>query len=133
MGYRHFTRLEEFIELARPGDIYREEAPDGLAVLTFRARSRRTGIDHLRAERLATDLIARGVADYAYRTCARTGTLFNTRDRYGDPAFLATSGQERPVSVVAVTCAQHSQTRLLAHHASVAKTHFSLDRQEVSA
>lgn len=26
MDYRHFTRFEEFIELARTGDFYREEA-----------------------------------------------------------------------------------------------------------
>lgn len=133
MAHRHFTHLEEFIELARTGDIYREETADGFAVQTFRAKSRRSGRDHLRAERLTTDIVARGDTDYAYRTRSRTGTLFGTRDRHGDPAFLATSGHERPVSVVAVTCAQHSQTGFLVHHASVAKTHFSLDRQEVSA
>lgn len=133
MDYRHFTRLEEFIELARTGDIYREETPDSLTVLTFRAKSRRAGIDHLRAERLTTDLIARGDADYAYRTRARTGTLFNTRDRYGAPAFLGTSAQERLISLIEVAHGQHSLTGFAVHHSALAASYFGLTPQKVPA
>lgn len=133
MTHRTFTRLEEFIASARTGDIYYEEAPNGRGILTFRAKSHCNGSDNLRAERLSTDLITRGIRDYTYRTLARTGTLFTTRDRYGNPAFLGTSAQERFVSLVEVAHFEHSQAEFVAYHVNTMRDHFNLNEQKVPA
>lgn len=124
MTHRRFSNLEQFIDHARVGDIYQETASDNLAILTYRARTRRRSGDHLRAERIATDLVASGHNDYAYRTRLTAGTLFNTRDRHGDPAFLTPNDRGQALAVVQVSRAQHSQTGLLIHHSRITTAEF---------
>lgn len=124
MTNRRFYRLEQFIEHAHPGDIYQEETQDGFAILTYRAKTRRRAGDHLRAERIVTDLIAKGRVDYAYRTRLMAGTLFSTRDRHGDPAFLSPNGRGRVLALVEVPHAQHSQTGILIHHSRLTTAEF---------
>lgn len=117
--HRHFAHLEEFIQRAQAGDTYRETSRDGMAVVTFKARSRRVSRGVLRAERIVTDLVARGDADYAYRTRSSTGNLFDTRDRHDDPAFLAIATRGTVLDMTEVGCREHSVTFLESHHSRV--------------
>lgn len=125
MADSRFRNIEEFIEFAHAGDIYQEETNDGFGHLTFKAKSRRLGRDHLRAERLATRIIPKDSGAYVYRTTVNTGTLFSTRDRHGDPAFLATTAKTRVIALVEVAKSQHSQIDFLLHHGKIATTLFA--------
>lgn len=134
MTHRRFSRLEQFVELAYAGDVYQEEAQNGLALLTYRVKSRRAGRDHLRAERLITDLVVNGDSEYVYRTRTSTGTLFNTRDRHGDPAFLTTVAKDQIVTLIEVPESQHSRTGFLVHHSRITASRFgSTTDHQVSA
>ena len=118
--HRHFGHLEEFIERAQAGDVYREISQDEMSVSTFKARSRRTPRSVLRVERIETDLVTRGASDYVYRTRSTTGNLFNTRNRHGDPAFLATAARAKVLGMVEVSHREHSLALLEGHHITIA-------------
>lgn len=125
---RHFTHLDEFIVRAQAGDTYRETSADGMAVTTFKAkslaaRSRRTPRQFLRVERVMTDLVARGAADYMYRTRSTVGNLFGTRNRNGDPAFLALVTPSKVLKTIEIGQREHSPTLFEDHHIKVATPH----------
>lgn len=113
---QHFSNRTHFIEAARAGDTYRETPDDGLTVMTYRALSRRPTAGVLPVKRFSTDLIAQGHADYAYRTRSTLGNLFDSEDRNGDTAFLATQASPLFIDCLTVARRDHSDLALFNHH-----------------